>query len=201
MLEEADGALIGYIRHTLFTERSPAEMRQALEELAILGADRYILDLRGNPGGLVNAAVEIADFWLDGGVVYIEQRADGGERSQEATTGTLAGDAPLAVIIDAGSASASELLAGALQDHGRATLVGEKSYGKGSVQLIHELPDQSSLHVTNAQWFTPNRHQITNNGLQPDVPVTPGTDPLAQAIAVVEAAAVAKAPVVEPAGD
>jgi carboxyl-terminal processing protease len=72
-------------------------------------------------------------------------------------------------------------------------LVGEKTFGKGSVQLIHELPDQSSLHVTNAQWLTPNRHPITAHGLQPDVPVEPGTDPLPQAIALVEAAAVARA--------
>jgi carboxyl-terminal processing protease len=194
ILEEVTGATVGYIRHTLFTERSPEEMRQALDELIELGADRFILDLRGNPGGLVSAAVEIADMWLDEGVVFIEQRADGVEKAQEATAGTLAGDVPLAVVVDAASASASEILAGALQDHERATLVGEKTFGKGSVQLIHELADQSSLHVTNAQWLTPNRHRITDNGLQPDVPVAPGADPLPQAIAVVEAAAVAKAP-------
>lgn len=183
----------GYIRHTLFTERSAQEMQQAIEELATQGATSYILDLRGNPGGLVSAAVQIADLWLDGGVVFIEQKADGAEQTQQATAGMLAGDVPLAVIVDAGSASASEILAGAIQDHGRGTLVGEKTFGKGSVQLIHELPDQSSLHVTNAQWLTPNRHPITAHGLQPDVPVEPGTDPLPQAIALVEAATVAQA--------
>lgn len=187
MLADAGHERVGYIRLTLFTERSPEEMRQAIVELAGQGASRYILDLRGNPGGLVHSAVQIADLWLDDGVIYIEQRADGSEQSTQATTGTAAGDVPLAVIVDAGSASASEIVAGAIQDHGRGKLVGEKTFGKGSVQLIHELPDQSSLHVTHAQWLTPNRHPITAYGLQPDVPVTPGTDPLPQAIAVVEA--------------
>jgi carboxyl-terminal processing protease len=197
LLEETGGARIGYIRHTLFTERSATEMRQALAELKRQGVERYILDLRGNPGGLVSAAVEIADLFLEGGVVFIEERADGSEQMQHAKPGAEAGNAPLAVIVDAGSASASEILAGALQDHRRATLVGETTFGKGSVQLIHELPDRSSLHVTNAQWFTPNRHPITAHGLQPDVPVEPGADPLPQAIAAVEAAAVAKARVAD----
>lgn len=193
MVGAAGQEKIGYLRLSLFTERSPQEMRQAIEELAAQGASSYILDLRGNPGGLVNSAVQIADLWLDEGVIYIEQRADGREQAPQATPGMAAGDVPLAVIVDAGSASASEIVAGAIQDHGRGKLVGEKTFGKGSVQLIHELADQSSLHVTNAQWLTPNRHPITALGLQPDVPVEPGTDPLPQAIAVVEAAAVAQA--------
>ena len=92
----------------------------------------------------------------------------------------------MTVIVDGATASASEILAGALQDRGRARLVGEKTYGKGSVQLVYELSDQSSLHVTNAQWFTPNRHQITGQGLTPDVVVEPGTDPLPQALAVLQ---------------
>ena len=188
ILPEATSGTVGYIRHTLFTERSAAEMEQALQELQVQGATRYILDLRGNPGGLVSAAVAIADLWLDGGVIYIEERADGTEKIQEAVAGVAVTDAPLVVVVDAGSASASEILAGALQDHGRATLVGEQTYGKGSVQLIHELTDQSSLHVTNAQWFTPNRNPISGYGLQPNVAVTPGSDPLPEAIAVVEAA-------------
>lgn len=192
MLADAGHESVGYIRLALFTERSPEEMRRAIGELAGQGASRYILDLRGNPGGLVHSAVQIADLWLDGGVIYIEQRADGSEQTQQATAGTAVGNVPLAVIVDAGSASASEIVAGAIQDHDRGKLVGEKTFGKGSVQLIHELSDQSSLHVTNAQWLTPNRHPITAYGLQPDVPVEPGTDPLPQAIAVVEAAAVAQ---------
>jgi carboxyl-terminal processing protease len=148
--------------------------------------------MRGNRGGLVSTAVAIADLWLDEGVIYVEQKADGSEITQSATAGMLV-NAPLVVIVDGGSASAAEIVAGALQDHGRAKLVGEKTFGKGSVQLIHELPDQSSLHVTNAQWLTPNRRPISGNGLEPDVPVAAGSDPLPNAIAVVEAASVAQA--------
>ena len=191
LADTASGA-VGYINHTLFTERSTEEMQQALSELQAQGATRYILDLRGNRGGLVTTAVTIADMWLDGGVIFIEQKADGTESVQSATAGMVV-DAPLVVIVDGGSASAAEIVAGALQDHGRAKLVGEKTFGKGSVQLIHELPDQSSLHVTNAQWFTPDRRPITGHGLVPDVPIVAGSDPLPQAIAVVEAVTIAAA--------
>ncbi|MCC6457121.1 MAG: S41 family peptidase [Caldilineaceae bacterium] len=192
LLEDTDSGTVGYIIHTLFTERSVEEMKQALTELQEQGATRYILDMRGNRGGLVSTAVAIADLWLDEGVIFVEQKADGSETVQEATAGMMV-DAPLVVIVDGGSASAAEIVAGALQDHGRATLVGEKTFGKGSVQLIHELSDQSSLHVTNAQWLTPNRRPISGNGLEPDVPIVAGSDPLPEAIAVVEAATVAQA--------
>lgn len=185
LLQDTASGTVGYIVHTLFTERSADEMRQALTELDTLGATRYIVDMRGNRGGLVTSAVQIADLWLDEGPIFIEQKADGSEVIQSATDGMIV-DAPLVVIVDGGSASAAEIVAGALQDSGRATLVGEKTYGKGSVQLIHELPDQSSLHVTNAQWLTPSRHPISGFGLQPDVVIAAGSDPLPQAIAVVE---------------
>lgn len=184
---------VGYLRHTIFSERSADEMRDAINELSAQGAESFILDLRGNPGGLVNTAVEIADMWLDEGVILIEKHADGSESSFQATAGALRPDAPLAVIVDGGSASASEIVAGALQDHHRATLVGQQTFGKGSVQLIHELPDQSSLHVTNAQWLTPLGRQITGKGLTPEVPVAEGADPLAEALEVVEQESVAKA--------
>lgn len=182
--DDPQTADIGYLRLTTFTERSGGEMRNAIQELMEGGALRFLLDLRGNPGGLVNSAVEIADLWLDGGVVLIEERADGSQTKLEANADPLAGDAPLVVVVDGGSASASEILAGALRDNGRARLVGEKTFGKGSVQLIHELSDRSSLHVTNAQWFTPNHHQITGQGLAPDVLVEAGVDPLPEAIAL-----------------
>jgi carboxyl-terminal processing protease len=192
LLNDTASGTVGYIIHTLFTERSAQEMEQALTELKAQGATRYILDMRGNRGGLVSTAVAIADLWLDEGVVFIEKKADGSEAVQSATPGMLV-DAPLVIIVDSGSASAAEIVAGALQDHGRATLVGETTYGKGSVQLIHELPDKSSLHVTNAQWLTPNRRPITGNGLTPDVPIVAGSDPLPKAIAVVEAEIIAAA--------
>lgn len=192
LLNDTASGTVGYIIHTLFTERSAQEMEQALTELKAQGATRYILDMRGNRGGLVSTAVAIADLWLDEGVVFIEKKADGAESVQSATKGMMV-DAPLVVIVDSGSASAAEIVAGALQDHERATIVGETTYGKGSVQLIHELPDKSSLHVTNAQWLTPNRRPITGNGLTPDVPIVAGSDPLPKAIAVVEAEIIAAA--------
>ncbi|MEX1021397.1 MAG: S41 family peptidase [Litorilinea sp.] len=173
---------VGYIRHTLFSERSPAEMEVAITELQTQGAVRFILDLRGNPGGLVSSAVGVADLWLDGGPVYIEQRASGSEEITHAEPGALAESLPLVIIVDGSSASASEIVAGALQDQNRARLIGEQTYGKGSVQLIHELSDQSSIHVTNAEWFTPNRRRISPDGLTPDVVIVPGSDPLPQAV-------------------
>jgi carboxyl-terminal processing protease len=174
---------IGYLRQTIFSERSPAEMRQALSELAASGAVRYIWDLRGNPGGLLNSAVDQADLWLDDGVIVVEEKAGGLRKTFEATPGEVAANAPLVILVDGGSASASEIVAGALRDHGRAQLVGAQTYGKGSVQLIHELSDESSLHVTNAQWFTPAGLQISGHGLAPDIAVAEGDDPLAAAIA------------------
>jgi carboxyl-terminal processing protease len=185
LADDPQSAHVGYIRHTIFSERSAAEMRTALQDLIHQGADRIIWDLRGNPGGLVDAAVQMADMWIDEGIILIEKHADGTEKSFTAQSGGEAGQLPLVLLVDGASASASEIVAGALQDHKRAKLVGEKTYGKGSVQLVYELTDKSSLHVTNAQWFTPNRNQISGHGLQPDVVIEPGSDPLPQAIAVV----------------
>jgi carboxyl-terminal processing protease len=185
--ESVDGQ-VGYIRHMLFTERSATEMARALAELQEQGATRFILDLRGNPGGLVRTALDVASLWLDGDVVYIEQKASGETNTYRAAEGSqVAPNAPLVVIVDGGTASAGELLAGALQDSGRAQLLGQKTFGKGSVQLVHELPDQSSLHVTNAHWFTPNRRPISEVGLTPDIPVNSDEDALLVALALVEA--------------
>ena len=200
MVENASpGGQVGYIEHSVFTERSPTEMSRAIEELSAQGADSFILDLRGNPGGLVSAAVEISDMWLSDGNILIEQRANGSENIFTADAETVRDDAPLIILVDRDSASSSEIVAGALRDNGRATLVGETTFGKGSVQLIHELSDQSSLHVTNAQWLTPNRVRITERGLNPDVPVAEGADPLAEAIAVAKGQVIAQASAPAPA--
>lgn len=173
---------IGYIRQMSFSEKSAAEMQQALAELQAKGAQRYILDLSGNSGGSVDVALQIVDMWLDEGVMLIEEHANGQEDVFTATAGGEAVAAPLVVVVDNGSASASEILAGALQDHERALLVGKQTYGKGSVQLRYEFYDKSSLFVTNAHWFTPDRHQISGAGLTPDVVVAEGGDPLAAAV-------------------
>jgi carboxyl-terminal processing protease len=190
--ETPSNANIGYIRQSHFTDHSPAEMKQALTALVALGADRFILDLRNNPGGTVDAALKIADMWLDQGVMLIEEDPSGAEKWFEATAGQVVADAPLVIIVDHGTASASEIVAGALHDYNRATLVGTQTYGKGSVQLRHELADKSSLFVTNALWFTPQHHQISGVGLLPDLLVEDAVDPLPTAIASVQQIAVAQ---------
>jgi carboxyl-terminal processing protease len=136
-------------------------------------------------------------MWLDEGVILIEEDADGEEKVFSAEPETLRSDAPLVVLVDGNSASASEIVAGALRDNGRAILVGQKTYGKGSVQLVHELSDESSLHVTNAQWLTPDRVQITGMGLDPDIPVNEGDDSLKVAVAQAQGQALARADTLE----
>lgn len=192
LTEETHGAPIGYIQQFHFTDHSPEEMEQALHALIAQGADRFILDLRNNPGGTVDAALKITDLWLDEGVMLIEEDVHGAEKRFEATNGQIVEDAPLVIIVDHGSASASEIVAGALHDYNRATLVGTQTYGKGSVQLRHELADKSSLFVTNALWFTPRHHQISGVGLVPDILVEGDIDPLPTAIASVQQIAVAQ---------
>ncbi len=162
---------IGYIQLAAFTERSNAEIVQALTELQEQGAKSFVLDLRGNGGGLLDAAVDIASQFLSGGVVVREDRQNEGEREYGVRSGGKLLEDPLVVLVNGGTASASEIVAGALQDYNRASLIGEKTFGKGSVQLIYELSDKSRLHVTVAKWFTPNRNQIDGAGLVPDVEV------------------------------
>ena len=167
LLEEGQG--LGYISDSLFTERTNEELETALKELNAQGATRMILDLRNNSGGLLQTAIDVASQFLSDGVVLYEQRRDQEEKSYPVQGGGKATDIPLVVLVNAGTASASEIVAGAIQDSDRGVLIGENTFGKGSVQLVYDLSDQSSLHVTVAQWFTPNRHEITGNGLTPDI--------------------------------
>ena len=169
-LVEEDPA-IGYIQLSRFSGESGNEVGAAIQDLQLQGATRFILDLRQNGGGLRDAAVEVADHFLDEGPVLYLQSQKEGERVFNSTSDTLAPTEPLVVLIDGGTASASEIVAGALQDRGRATLIGSKTFGKGSVQLVFDLSDGSSVHVTSARWLTPNRTQIDQSGLGPDVPV------------------------------
>lgn len=161
---------IGYIQLTRFSGESTQEVKNAIESLQSEGAEKLILDLRGNGGGLLDAAVTIADHFLDEGPVLYQQIKGQEEQVYTATAETVAGDMPLIVLIDGGTASASEIVAGALQDRDRAMLVGSSgSFGKGSVQLVFDLSDGSSVHVTSSRWFTPERNQIDQMGLTPDV--------------------------------
>ncbi len=167
LLEEDDA--IGYIRLSRFSGESGKEVAAAVEGLLVQGAEQLILDMRSNPGGLLDAAVDVSDHFLDRGPVLIQESQDEGERVFNATNGTLALDVPLVVLVDSGTASAAEIVAGALQDRERATLIGDgKTFGKGSVQLVFDLSDGSSVHVTSARWFTPDHNQIDGQGLEPD---------------------------------
>lgn len=192
---------IGYVQLTAFTERSNTELNQAFDELAEQGVQAYILDLRGNGGGLLDAAVDVSSQFLRDGVVVREDRQNEGERVYEVRSGGKVLDQPLVVLVNGGTASASEIVAGALQDYDRATLIGERTFGKGSVQLIYELSDKSRLHVTVAKWFTPNGHLIDETGLTPNIEVlfteedhATGNDPqLARAITFLQNKEYAKA--------
>ena len=164
---------IGYIWLTRFSGESNGEIEAAMTDLQTQGATQLILDLRGNGGGLLDAAIAIADQFLADGPIMHQESAIEGTKTYTATAGTVAGDMSVVILINGGTASASEILAGALQDRGRATLVGQQSFGKGSVQLVYDLSDGSSVHVTSARWFTPDRNAIDQQGLTPDIVVEP----------------------------
>ncbi|MCS7220397.1 MAG: S41 family peptidase [Anaerolineae bacterium] len=161
----------GYIRLAIFTERTADELTKALDDLTKQGVNRLVLDLRHNNGGLLEAAVDVSSTFLRNGVVLYEKRAGDREKVYFVRRRPLVFDGSLVVLVDGATASAAEIVAGALQDHRRALLFGEKTFGKGSVQLVHDLSDGSSLHVTSARWLTPNHRQIDQQGLEPDVPV------------------------------
>lgn len=170
VLSEADH--IGYVKISIFGERTTQELETGLAELSAKGVDKLALDLRGNGGGLVDTAVDITSRFLADGTVLYEIKRGGQERYFPVKRVTSpAHKWPLVILVDAGTASASEIVAGALRDAQRAVLIGEKTYGKGSVQEVHELPGGTSLHVTVARWLTPARHQIDKVGLTPDIQV------------------------------
>lgn len=161
---------MGYIKITSFTERTPQELEQALRNLQKQVVRSLILDLRGNPGGLMDSVLKIGGFFLKEGVMFHE-RYKNSIKSYNVIKAPLWVDWPMVVLVDSGTASAAEILAGALQESGRAKLIGEKTYGKGSVQWVYDLSDGSSLHVTVAQWFTPGYRKVDRNGLEPDIKV------------------------------
>lgn len=163
---------IGYIFVSRFAEDTSKLILDAADDLKATGVRGIILDLRNNTGGYVDAGVNVASLWLNSGDVVFEQRTGGETRAVERATGTntLAGIDTI-VLINEGSASASEIVAGALKDHGVAQLLGKQSYGKGSVQRLEKLTDGSTLKVTVARWFTPNGVNIDEEGITPDIEV------------------------------
>jgi carboxyl-terminal processing protease len=143
-------------------------MRVAIRTLKDQKVDAYVLDLRGNPGGLLNASIEIARMWLDDG--HIVKTVDRkGSSSQTQANRTAITKLPLAVLVDGNSASASEILTGALKDNKRAVVVGSQTFGKALVQSVHELNDGSGLAVTIAHYYTPNGTDINHKGIAPDI--------------------------------
>ena len=170
---------IGYIAISRFTERSGEEVQKAAQELEQKGARQLILDLRDNGGGLLTAAIDVSSQFMSDGVVLYEQEKGKPEQTFRTKPGGVALDMPLIILVNHNTASASEIVAGALRDNNRAILIGDQTYGKGSVQHIYDLGDGSSLHVTAAEWFTPNRHQLTGHGLIPDVVVSRSNDDIA----------------------
>ncbi|MEW6495627.1 MAG: carboxyl-terminal processing protease CtpA [Cyanobacteriota bacterium] len=166
-----DGVPVGYIRLTQFSANAPTELADAIARLETQGAQGYVLDLRNNPGGLLQAGIEIARLWLDQGTIVYTVNRQGTLGSFE-TYGPPLTEDPLVVLVNQGTASASEILAGALQDNGRAKLVGEKTFGKGLIQSLFDLPDGSGLAVTVAKYETPNHHDIHKLGITPDLEVS-----------------------------
>ena len=164
-------ASVGYLRLSSFTSGSAKEVEDGLIALKQQGAKGIVLDLRGNSGGLLQAAVDISSQFVGSGVVMLEQRRSIEPRPLPARPGGQATDLPLAVLVNRGSASASEIVAGAVQDRKRGVLVGERTYGKDTVQNVHRLSDGSSVRVTVARWYTPERQDIGQKGLRPDIEV------------------------------
>jgi carboxyl-terminal processing protease len=167
---------IGYIRITTFNEQTFDGLNEAIDKIEKeVGADKvkgYVVDLRNNPGGLLDQAIAVSDAFLDRGEI-VSTRGRHAEETQRhnAHSGDLAASKPVIVLVNGGSASASEIVAGALQDHGRATIVGTRSFGKGSVQTIIPLGSNGALRLTTARYFTPSGRSIQAKGIDPDIEV------------------------------
>ncbi|MBF0421782.1 MAG: S41 family peptidase [Magnetococcales bacterium] len=170
-----EGDKIGYVRVIQFNEQTYPLLQEAMTDLEKSAGSKLkglVLDLRNDPGGLLDQAVQVADAFIDKGlIVYTKGRIDGKDMSFEAQEGDLLTNAPMVVLINAGSASASEIVAGALQDHHRAVLMGTRSFGKGSVQTIIPLSDGSGLRLTTAKYYTPSGRSIQAKGIDPDIVV------------------------------
>ena len=169
-LEMLSGA-IAHISITNFSNRTGAELESALNEAVAQGVVGIVLDLRNNPGGVVSAAVDVVSEFVDEGIVVYSLDNENERREWEVKDGGIVPDIPLAVLVNAYSASASEVVAGALQDHGRGPVIGINTYGKGKMNLVKELSNGGVLQITFARWFTPDGRQIDGEGIVPDTVV------------------------------
>lgn len=168
---------IGYIRVTTFNQNTMPGLKKAIDDIQTEGGDKiigYILDLRNNPGGLLDQAISVSDAFLDKGeIVSTRGRSEKDTKRDNATKGDFINGKPMIVLINGGSASASEIVAGALQDHRRAIILGEQSFGKGSVQTIVPLPGHGAMRLTTARYYTPSGRSIQAEGITPDIEVKP----------------------------
>jgi carboxyl-terminal processing protease len=168
---------IGYIRLTSFNENSSSQIRSKIKEFKKNEVKKYVLDLRNNPGGLLSQAVKISDFFLDNGeIVSTKSRKSYENRKYFAKKGDLIDGETLVVLINNGSASASEIVAGALKDHKRAIVIGENSYGKGSVQSIIPLKNKGAIRLTISKYYLPSGKSISGTGITPDIEIVENSD-------------------------
>ena len=158
-----------HLRITHFSRRTAEEMQAALAEIENANAEGIILDMRGNPGGILETVIEVASYFLKDGVVVKVVSSSGEEKSLEVEPRGMVNELPVVVLVNGYSASGSEVLAGALQDHGRATVAGSQTFGKGSVNVSRKLQDGSGLYITTARWLTPSGRLIEGEGIRPDI--------------------------------
>jgi carboxyl-terminal processing protease len=168
-IKDVEGVKIAVVKLSRFAEDTKGAFDHAVDVMLQNGVKGIVLDLRSNPGGYLETAVTTAAYWVDAGNVVVQERLYTGEVTElKADSWPRLKGIKTVVLVNGGSASASEIVAGALQDYSLATLVGEKTYGKGSVQELTELKDDSTLKITVAEWLTPNGRSIDKNGLEPD---------------------------------
>lgn len=162
---------MAYIKVLHYNTDTEGKFSQAVNEVLKKNPKGIILDLRGNPGGFLDAAVKMASAWVEEGIIVTEKYSDNDKKEHNAVGKARLGDIKTAVLINGGSASGSEIVAGALKDHGKAVLIGEKTFGKGSVQSLENFEDGSSLKLTVAKWLTPNGTCINEKGVEPDIEI------------------------------
>ncbi|HEY9909478.1 MAG TPA: carboxyl-terminal processing protease CtpB [Thermosynechococcaceae cyanobacterium] len=169
-LKQEGARRIGYIRLNEFSSHAAEQMKRAIQDLSSKQVDGYVLDLRGNPGGLLQSSIEISRMWMDKGLIVrtVDRKGNSEEIANNRTALTKL---PLVVLVDGNSASSSEILTGALKDNGRATIVGSQTFGKAMVQSVHSLSDGSGLAVTIAQYYSPSGIDISHKGIAPDIKV------------------------------
>ena len=164
---------IGYVQIIRFTSRTPEELITGLTELNEADVSALVIDLRNNSGGLLQESVDVTSQFVQGDEVIVYEQSNNSENALRASDGGLAIELPLVVLVNQGTASASELVAAAIQDYERGILIGQRTFGKGTVQQIFRLSDNSSVHITSAQWLTPDHRQLESVGLEPDITMIP----------------------------